>query len=175
MASFAAIPDRAVCGMIVSRELGEAGVGSAMLHASILLAIFKSWCGRWTRLDAVSRITPDWTKPDGRDGVTSTTEGIADELQRYYSYLFRSRPSIDSAPFLQLLRDKSLPTDVSSKIEGLITTTEVKLAITKMGKANSPGPDLLADEFYQTFLDLVVGPLTKVLNEAHAQHELPTW
>ena len=50
---------------------------------------------------------------------------------------------------------------------------EVKLAIRRMGKAKSPGPDLLAAEFYQTFLDLVAEPLTTVLNEAHSRHELP--
>ena len=38
-----------------------------------------------------------------------------------------------------------------------------------MRKAKSPGPDLLAAEFYQTFTDLVAIPLTDVLNEAHAR------
>ena len=43
-----------------------------------------------------------------------------------------------------------------------------------MGKAKTPGPDLLAAEFYQTFEDLVIEPLTRVLNEAHSEHCLPT-
>ena len=118
-------------------------------------------------------VTPDWTKPTIRDGVTSTPAAILEELQSYYTHLFRSRPSVDSEPLLELLREKSLPTEVSSKIEGKITMEEVKLAIRRMGKAKSPGPDLLAAEFYQTFLDLVAEPLTTVLNEAHSRHELP--
>jgi hypothetical protein len=130
---------------------------------------------RYSNSDISSlHITPDWTLPTERDGVTTTPEGILESLQQYYTYLFRNRPSIDAEPLLELLREKSLPTELSAKIEGDITTKEVVLAINKMGKAKSPGPDLLPAEFYQTFLDLVVDPLTNVLNEAHARHELPS-
>jgi hypothetical protein len=135
---------------------------------------FRKFKARFSNSDISSlHVTPDWTKPEIRDGVASTATEISDTLRHYYTYLFRSRPSIDAEPLLDLLRDNSLSTDISAKIEGAITLKEVKLAISKMGKAKSPGPDLLAAEFYQTFTDLVAEPLTDVLNEAHSNHELP--
>ena len=135
-------------------------------------ALFKP---RFSNQDISSlHITDDWNDPDTRSGVATAPEAIVNELSKYYSYLFRSKPSVNPEPLLQKLRSRTISPKSSRNIDSDIMEKEVRLAIRSMAKGKAPGPDLLASEFYITFEDLIAPALTDVLTEAHYFHNLPT-
>ena len=119
-------------------------------------------------------ITPDWFSPDTKTGTTQETTGILEQLSSYYRWTFRKRTTHNREKCLAGIRRRQLPDIVSKKMEGPISELEVRNEIRKLGLAKSPGPDLLTAEFYITFEDLVLQPLTEVLKESFDNHTLPS-
>ena len=118
-------------------------------------------------------ITDDWNDPETKNGIATDSNAIVNELSKYYSYLFRTKKSVNPGPLLKKLRARTITTSSRDKIDTEITEKEVRLAIRSMGKGKAPGPDLLAAEFYSTFEDLIAPALTDVLTESHYFHRLP--
>ena len=117
--------------------------------------------------------TPDWFHPGTKTGTTNTNEGIAQELEKYYRWLFRSKPMRAAKACLDKLRSNPIPHKVSEAIEALITKEEVIAALRTMAKGKAPGPDMLTAEFYLEFEDLIIDPLVAAINEAHERHSMP--
>ena len=62
-------------------------------------ALFKP---RFSNQDISSlHITADWNRPDDKSGIATTSEAIVEELSKYYSYLFRSKPSVNPEPLIE--------------------------------------------------------------------------
>ena len=118
-------------------------------------------------------ITPDWNSPESKSGIVDSAEGVANEMAKYYRWLFRRKPSRNPEPLLQALRKRQISKKSRAALDKPITPSNVTTAIRSLGKGKAPGPDLLASEFYHTFEDLVVNDLIAMLDEAFDRHRLP--
>ena len=89
----------------------------------------------------------------GRDGVTKTnTEDIINIANDFYTDLFDTKPT-DSQTADKLLRNirKKVSSGDKATLDDVITKKELELAVMKLQKGKSPGPDGIPAEFYQTF------------------------
>ena len=120
--------------------------------------------------------TPDWNDPDVRGAPVDDSKEIADELEKYYKYLFNRKFSKNADRMLGLLRSNRVPKSKAKSMDSPLEDTELTSAIRRMHRGKSSGPDKLPVEFYQDFEDLVTCPLLEVLKEALSKGEfsLPT-
>ena len=97
----------------------------------------------------------------------STSEGILDSFTNYYSALTQDKGADPQVmqQLLDLLSKQKLAKDEAEKIDKLISTDEVKLAIKRLAPNKSPGPDGIPPEFYKQFADTLAPDLASLYNE----------
>ena len=81
---------------------------------------------------------------------------IANELEKYYKYLFQRKPSSGAERMLKLLGQNKISPKRAKLIAAPFTAKNATSAIRRLAKGKSPGPDKLPAEY------------------RHAQHDLPT-
>ena len=118
--------------------------------------------------------TPDWNDPETKGEEEATTpEPIAEELKKYYDWLFQAKPSAKASPFLNKLRERKILAKSAKIMEAPVEEKEARSAIRKLALGKAPGPDLLGAEFYKEFEDLIVTDYLAMLQEAHEREVLP--
>ena len=112
--------------------------------------------------------TPDWEKPDVKEGITQSAEETAEELRKYYNNLFDPKNSdpLRRKRFLKALRGRQISKASRNKLEKPIEEKELRLAIRSMASGKAPGPDGLGAEFYKEFEDTIVHDMLRMVREA---------
>ena len=122
-------------------------------------------------------VTPDWSTPNVTAGTTSTTPEMAGGARAYYKHLCGDKSKETDAgcaeEVLNLYRKKQISTKARNSIEGPISKSEVRRAISKLANGKSPGPDHIPAEFYRLYLNLIVSDYTEVLRESFDAGALP--
>ena len=97
--------------------------------------------------------------------IVSDTPALCDVITSFYSDLFSSVPTDDSAraSLLHNVSSSLLP-DVAETCEGLLSPEECHAALVGMARRKAPGSDGLPMEFYLKFWDLLGEDLVCVLN-----------
>ena len=120
-------------------------------------------------------IVPNWDVPE-IIGCTSDPKEVAEQITRYWSFLYKTRPTFGMDNALDLLRDpasRRVSKKDFNKLDAAITIDEVRNAIAKCGLGKSPGPDGLPAEVYREFTDLLAPMLLEVLTQACTNHDPP--
>lgn len=88
--------------------------------------------------------------------VFQDTEGLKTTVTDYYTNLFSPKPT-NSNLADKLLRNvvKTVSPENKEKLNSLITKEELELAVMKLRRNKSPGPDGIPAEFYQYFWHLI--------------------
>ena len=113
--------------------------------------------------------------------IATTTDGISDEVAKYYAHLYSRRPVELEAKqaVLESIGRARIPDSLAQRAEGSgpegsIGKAEVEETMKNLPRGSSPGPDLLGNEFYAIHRDILAGPLTEALNHASSTGALPS-
>ena len=120
--------------------------------------------------------TPDWDKPDEKNGVTTDPDEICDELARYYQWLLGPKQTIKQKRDILLtkLEEGQRFSDADATDMGKpFNKHEVRDAINLMKEGKSPGPDRLSPTFYKMFQRILIPHLVDLFNEAAKTGHLP--
>lgn len=110
-------------------------------------------------------------------GTTTDPKQINDHFKDYYSLLYTSEHSPDSAAFDNFFDPLDIPKvdeEVASKLDQPISVEELGVAMASMQGGKCPGPDGYPVEFYRKFFPLLAPLLVDMYNESYTSLMLPS-
>ena len=106
--------------------------------------------------------------------ITNDREEIKKEFQEFYKNLYTEEGLGTEEKQDQYLKYvRKIEEEEKEKMENPFTENEIATAIKELNKGKSPGPDGLANEFYQAYQGQLVPILKKVMDQAVERGNLP--
>lgn len=113
---------------------------------------------------------------DGRRSLFNPHD-INHEFQLFYETLYKTEHGIENTKAKTFLSSLSLPKldpDDKNCLDANISEREVLEAMKSLQNNKAPGPDGFPIEFFKTFSDKLITPLTNMLNEELTNKTLPS-